>query len=230
MNHTALFTAVVTIAAGIASSASAQYTRVRAPRGAEANHAEILSRALGGTFERSGKRDYTNGSILADRMHDYKRNNDQIWDAGMYHVQSIAHEAGYTHSIGVIAGESRGLRDFQTVLRSQEIGSRQTVRMDSEFRWALKVDPQFGGNLFTSRGHDNADCIDHQVSYRLTRDNGDLFGYALFFEDIYGGGDRDYNDAAVLLTIVPTPQAAMLGLAGIGGLGVLGGRRRRSMV
>lgn len=226
MKYAAFIAAAVTITAG---TASAQFTGVRAPRAGEANHAEILSRALGGTFDRVEKRDYTNGSITASRMHDRKRDNDRIWDAGTYHVETIAHEAGYTHTIGVIAGEGRNFDNFENVVRSNELGSQQTVSVDSEFRWALKVDPQFGGNLFTSRGHDNADCVDHQVSYRLANSNGDLFGYALFFEDIYGGGDRDYNDAAVLLTIVPTPQAAMLGFAGIGGLGVFGGRRRRTV-
>ena len=49
------------------------------------------------------------------------------------------------------------------------------------------------------------------------------------YPDDYNGdynGDYDYNDFAVLLTLAPTPQAALLGILGLGGVGLATGRRR----
>lgn len=217
---------IITVAAALsAGGASAQYTTVYAPPGGEANHAKILASALGGTFGSVASRDYSNGSIYADRIKD---NADQLWDAGRYHATMVAREAGYTHTFGFVEGDKGKLGHFQGVLRSDEIGSKATVSLDDTFRWAIKNDQQFdGGQLFTSRQKDNPGNDDHMVAYKLLDAAGKFFGYALFFEDLKNCPDSDYNDVAVILTLVPTPQAAMLGLTGLGGVGLLAGRRRR---
>ena len=71
---------------------------------------------------------------------------------------------------------------------------------------------------------------DMMVSYSLFNTLGQSIGSMLFFEDHRRSNNKDYNDIAVLLTLVPTPQAATLGLLGLGGMGVLAGRRRRNCV
>jgi len=225
---------IIAIAAAVsAGAATAQYTTVRAPRSGEASHSQILSSALGGSFTSATSKDYSNGTIYADRMKDSTYNSvgsDRYWAAGTYHAKMVAKEAAYSHTFGTVAGTYGGgnLSGYQALLNSSPVGTEATVTMDQDFRWALDVDR--GGNhsdiLYTSRDWDNAGSTDHMVSYKLLRD-GNLFGYALFFEDIKYCSDKDYNDVAVILTLVPTPQAAMMGLTGLGGLGLLAGRRRR---
>lgn len=209
-----------------AASVSAQYTSVSAPSGGELGHSQILALALGGSFNTVGARNFSNGSILADRIRDKGSDNDQVWAAGRYNaVTMVASEASYSHTFGYVAGSSGGLGGFQGLLDSDNIGSQTSLTIGSDFRWAIKNDASDGGHLFTSRSNDNYNKKDHMVSYALYTETGKLFGYALFFEDKKQNSDWDYNDVAVLLTLVPTPQAASIGALGL--LGVLGASRRR---
>ncbi|MEO1584923.1 MAG: PEP-CTERM sorting domain-containing protein, partial [Planctomycetota bacterium] len=74
----------------------------------------------------------------------------------------------------------------------------------------------------------NRDHRDHMVTYAIYEQD-HLTGFALFFEDLHKHhSDKDFNDAAVLLSLVPTPQAAGLALAGLGGVGLTAARRRRN--
>ena len=225
MRQATAIMAALALSAGAASAQ--QFTAVHAPPGTEKSHAQILSSALGGTFNASGARDYSNGSILADRNRDSGGVHDQVWQPGRYTLTMVAREAGYTHTFGYVRGGAQNLHTFEGLLRSDEIGSSVSVDIGTAFRWAIQNDEAFGGHLFTSRDKDNPSDFDHMTSYQLLR-GGNLFGYALFFEDLKKHhSDKDYNDVAVILTLVPTPQAAMMGLTGLGGLGLLAGRRRR---
>lgn len=222
--------AIVAGLALTAATASAQYTSVSAASGGELGHSQILAHALGGTFNNSGSRDFSNGSVFADRIKDtsWFDSTDQIWAAGKYNAKVVAKEADYSHTFGFVSGKSGNLNSgFQGLLDTDNIGSSTSVTLSGDFRWAIKLDQQDGGRLFTSRNKDNYNDRDHMVSYALYNNGGNIFGYALFFEDKKHNSDKDFNDVAVLLTLVPTPQAAAMGLLGLGSLGVMAGRRRR---
>ena len=74
----------------------------------------------------------------------------------------------------------------------------------------------------------NVDGIDHMVAFNA----GAVDSWIFAWEDLYGGGDRDYNDFVVLADdILPSqavPEPMPLALMGIGliGLGIV--KRRRS--
>ncbi|MEL6498775.1 MAG: DUF4114 domain-containing protein [Planctomycetota bacterium] len=209
-------------AVAAAGAASAQYTTVKAPPRSELSHAELLSGALGQSFAAAGRgnRDLAGGTIYASRVSD---NNDQIWSGGQFNATVIGREAGYRHTFGYIQD-----RDFNPLVRTDDGAVNATFTIDGDFTWAIQNDKQNGGDLWSSQKSHNRDRKDHMVTYALY-DNDSLTGFALFFEDLpRWHSDRDFNDAAVLLSIVPTPQAAGMALAGLGGLGLATGRRRRN--
>lgn len=206
----------------LATTATAQYTTVKSPRNGELSHAEMLSGALGESFAATGRgnRDLASGSMYASRVKD---TTDQIWDAGTYNATILGREAGYVHSFGFVDDGA-----FTPLLRTNETGSSATATIDSSFTWAIQSDKRHGGDRWDSRRNNNLDRKDHMVTYALY-DNDVLSGFVLFFEDLPSWhSDRDFNDTAVLLSIVPTPHAAGLALAGLAGVGITHGRRRRS--
>lgn len=90
-------------------------------------------------------------------------------------------------------------------------------------------------NTFYSQTAQNADGIDHLVAFQGGPTRGTLNGnpwlsneYLLAWEDIYGGGDRDFDDFAVLVeSVVGVPEPAGIALFGLGLLAVGVVSRRR---
>jgi hypothetical protein len=223
-NHSkALFFSLLA-GAGIAVADDDDYTNIHSPSMGEANHAQILSNALGGTFSASGL-DFSNGSISAIRNRDsgYMNNNDQIWSAGTYNAKIIGNEGTADATFGYLNGNSGG--HFQTLLDAEDIGSMASTTRSDDFRWAIKVDGFIWDHVYTSRERDNYGK-DMMVSYSLYNASNSIIGSVLFFEDKKYHSDKDFNDVAVLLSIVPIPHAAAMG-----GLTLLAGismtRRRR---
>lgn len=201
------------------------YTHVRAPSHGEASHADILATAFGGSFSAMG-RNFSNGSITAIRNKDsgYCDTGDQIWDAGNYCTKLIAAENCDDVKFGYVKGTHGG--NFREIFDDNDIGAMSSVTVDRDFRWAIKVDGWLWDSVYTSREDDNWGK-DMMVSYTMYNAGGSKIGSFLFFEDTKHNSDKDFNDIAVLLCLVPAPQAASMGLLGLGGLGVLAGRRRR---
>ncbi|MDY6949385.1 MAG: DUF4114 domain-containing protein [Pseudomonadota bacterium] len=133
------------------------------------------------------------------------------------------------------AGSQAILRLRQTVngwrVSVQEIGATTWTHQllsTSAFGFYLNVQ---GEGTFYSQSSRNADGLDHMYAYRGTGTPfltgplaGELFtrqDYLLAWEDLLGGGDRDYQDfVAVVQDIspVPLPPAVLLLISGLVGL------------
>ena len=223
--------------AGFAAAASAgiEYTTVNAPQNAEESHAAILSDIFGGDFAPDGDVDFTNGAVTANRLGDSGAPgivdlatgnsdgaDDRIWGDGDGIVLSLeAKFAGDQATFGWIDGSNGGV--FQGLISTNQVGDSLQVALTPEFRWAL--DDESFGNLVTSNPGDQTlfgNPVDHMVAYHITGLDDGLNTWVLFFEDRIGG-DYDFNDAVVKVSVVPAPGAlALLGLGGLVGL-----RRRR---
>ncbi|MEL7483930.1 MAG: DUF4114 domain-containing protein [Planctomycetota bacterium] len=178
-----------------------------------------MAGAFGGTFSEVGT-DLIADTIRAIRVDD---NNDQTWNAGTYNVSIIGRESLFNAKFGYATDDD----GFERVLRTTSGPTSDTVTIDQDFAWAVKNHALLGGNVYTSQNDANRDGRDHMVTYQLL-DGDRAIGYALFFED-WGGhfSDNDFNDLAVIVSIVPTPTAAVLGFAGLGLLGARSNRRNR---
>lgn len=85
-----------------------------------------------------------------------------------------------------------------------------------------------GQNFYTGPGSRNPDGIPHAI----VDDSFAPGETSVGFEDLYGGGDRDYDDTVFSFTnvkarVVPLPAAAWMGMTLLGGLGVIGKARSR---
>jgi len=93
---------------------------------------------------------------------------------------------------------------------------------------------------FYSQSALNADGVDHMVAYQGGVERGTFNGrpwaadaFLLAWEDLWGGGDRDYDDFGVMIgSIASVPEPAVLTLFGVAllGLGAAAIRRRRISV
>jgi hypothetical protein len=92
------------------------------------------------------------------------------------------------------------------------------------------------GNTYFSQSSLNADGIDHMVSYQGGAGRGTIDGnpwlaneFILGWEDLFGGGDRDYDDFVVMVeSVVSVPEPSGLVTLGLGlfALGFLTRRRK----
>lgn len=123
--------------------------------------------------------------------------------------------------------ESNGNISIDNVFKGN-FGSYSTTSPQAYFGFYLDTTAYDNNPIWYSEESKNADVVDH-LKTQTTSDPNFNF-YSLNWEDLYGGGDKDYDDIVVSLTSPKTaPQApdggstaALLG----GAMLVLGGYRR----
>jgi len=229
---------LLTLSLSSLSASAATLTTVQAPPSGEATHAEILSSIFGGTFAASGD-DFTNGVLNAVRVDD---DFDQVWPSNVYSAEAQARYAAYEQEFGYVDESGTYTQLFDVVGTETNVtGSTALTSIPGPVRFARNGTR---GLPATTRPSDNSDGLDHAITYRITSalvdlpvsgptqilDPGSQETYVLFFEDLAGddpNADFDFNDLVVTLTrssAVPEPGA--IALLGLGGVLVLGRRRR----
>jgi hypothetical protein len=159
---------------------------------------------------------------------------DQIWFPANGNASAKAKYADFTQEFGYIPDlnkDNNFNESFVSLFTVAGIGinSGPTVSVplssgNVNFLWAL--DPS-GAPLWTSLPSQNSDSLDHMVTWLIT--GGDAVGnYVIAWEDLFGGGDRDFNDLVVEVNVAPVPLPATLWFLGSGLIGLVGIRRKLS--
>jgi len=171
---------------------------------------------------------------------------DQVWTDGIAITSVEAKFAAFAQEFGYDSGSGYvKLFDVSQFGPSgYQVSGSGTVDFAHGALWNWVRDGD--GERFYSSNNRNVDRLDHMVTYQVTgaSSQANETVWLLFWEDLkgpYGNSgssrhghqtkktsDRDFNDLVVQIkaTVVPVPQAAVLGALGLGLLGVV--RRRFS--
>ena len=97
---------------------------------------------------------------------------------------------------------------------------------NTPFIWALNPS---GAPMWTSRTSDNTDEIDHMVTWSIVdndeKSDNPIGRYVIAWEDLKGGGDRDFNDLVVEVHITQVPLPGAIWFFSSGLIGIAGFKR-----
>lgn len=156
---------------------------------------------------------------------------DQVWQDGTVTFEARARYAGDAQFFGFRAGDSGGSGFTNTAISvgpgyDGTLSNGISIGSGNPFRWMRANNSAGDDNVQLSRASENAQeanvSNDQMIAFEIDDGSGTR-RYVLFFEDIDVGGDRDFNDLAIELSVIPLPTGAALGMAGMGLLAI---RRR----
>ena len=169
---------------------------------------------------------------------------DQKWlNPGSATAILRAKYSGYSQTFGFVTGAPSSFRSSRSLAMGSSTVPARASPPRSRGRASAGDDPNgaaVGLDLWRDVEADNADGLDHMVTYLITgsldHPDNHVGAYVIAFEDLPGGGDRDYNDLVVEVRgpldapsdapSVPAPATLVLLLgAGAGAVG-LGSLRR----
>lgn len=220
------------------SIAKADLSTVGAPPSGEATIVDLLNNIYGAGFGPAGQNNssYSNGTVTATRVDDAFSGSpgtnldavtgvpgmgatDQWWNNGSIEAVATAKFAGYGQEFGYDNGGGP-VTLFSVGGDGYAVTGSGAVNLTGEtFQWLRTGVEEAPWSSVESQ---NADLMDHMITFQITGLNTGWATWLLCWEDktIQTGADWDYNDMVIEVRAVPIPGALLLGLIGLSAAGV----------
>ncbi|MFA5238844.1 MAG: DUF4114 domain-containing protein [Phycisphaerae bacterium] len=145
--------------------------------------------------------------------------DDKTWTDGIADIKAEAKFAAYSQEFGYYYS-SIYTELFDVTGDSYSVTGSGNVDFPEGSTWDWVRTGQ--GGTWYSNPSNNADYLDHMITYQITGLGDDSTTWLVFWEDLKGnysycGSDRDFNDVVVEIKacVIPAPGAILLGSIGV---------------